>query len=60
MTQTDKMNTRKGKKSKKARSILLKIIGVIVIAIILFLGIVYISNVISSHSEAKRIEPYGQ
>lgn len=59
VTQTEKVNTRNGKKSKKARSILLKIIGAIVIAIILFLGIVYISNVISSHSEAKRIEPYG-
>ncbi|GGD62831.1 alpha/beta hydrolase [Paenibacillus nasutitermitis] len=45
---------------KKVRNILLKIIGAIVIAIVLFLGIVYITNVISSNSEAKRIESYGQ
>ncbi|MFG1732628.1 alpha/beta fold hydrolase [Paenibacillus sp. 843] len=60
VTQTEKMTTRNGTKSKKVRSVLLKIIGAIVIAIVLFLGIVYITNVISSHSEAKRIEPYGQ
>ncbi len=60
MTQQEEMKTRNGTKSKKVRSILLKIIGAIVIAIVLFLGIVYITNVISSNSEAKRIEPYGQ
>jgi pimeloyl-ACP methyl ester carboxylesterase len=60
VTQTEEMKTRNGTKSKKVRSILLKIIGAIVIAIVLFLGIVYITNVMSSNSEQKRIEPYGQ
>jgi 2-hydroxy-6-oxonona-2,4-dienedioate hydrolase len=60
VTQTEKMTTRNGTKSKKVRSILLKIIGAIVIVIVLFLGIVYSTNVISSNSEAKKIEPYGQ
>ncbi|OPA73616.1 alpha/beta hydrolase [Paenibacillus selenitireducens] len=59
MTQTEVMKTKRTK-SKKIRNILLKIIGAIVIAIVLFLGIVYITNVISTNSEAKRIEPYGQ
>ncbi|MCM3337817.1 alpha/beta hydrolase [Paenibacillus sp. MER TA 81-3] len=60
MTQTEEIKTKDGTKSKKVRSILLKIIGAIVIAIVLFLGIVYITNVISTNSEQKRIEPYGQ
>nr|WP_198957545.1 alpha/beta hydrolase [Paenibacillus selenitireducens] len=59
VTQTEVMKTKRTK-SKKIRNILLKIIGAIVIAIVLFLGIVYITNVISTNSEAKRIEPYGQ
>ncbi|MGC6590486.1 alpha/beta fold hydrolase [Paenibacillus sp. Dod16] len=60
MTQPEIKKTRNGSKIKKVRKISLKIIGAIVIAIVLFLGIVYITNVISSNSEAKRIEPYGQ
>ncbi|OPA73615.1 alpha/beta hydrolase [Paenibacillus selenitireducens] len=60
VTQTEEMKTRNGTKSKKVRSILLKIIGAIVVAIVLFLGIVYTVNMISNHSEQKRIESYGQ
>ncbi|WP_145317619.1 alpha/beta hydrolase [Paenibacillus xylanexedens] len=39
---------------------ILKIVGAIVIAVILFLTIVYITNVVSSNSEAKKIDSYGQ
>ncbi|WP_136605372.1 alpha/beta fold hydrolase [Paenibacillus dokdonensis] len=60
MTQTEEMKTKNGTKLKKARNILLKTIGAIVIVIVLFLGIVYSVNVISNLSEQKRIEPYGQ
>ena len=58
--QTEEIKARNGTKSKKIRIILLKIIGAIVIAIMLFLAIVYTMNIISSHSEQKRIESYGQ
>ncbi|MGG4342036.1 alpha/beta fold hydrolase [Paenibacillus lautus] len=60
MTQPEEKKAKNGSKAKKVRNIILKILGAIVIAIILFLGIVYITNVISSNSEAKKIEPYGQ
>lgn len=40
--------------------ILLKVIAAVVIAILLFIAIVYTVNKISSHSEQKRMEPYGQ
>lgn len=38
---------------KKLRKILLKILGAILLAIVIFVGIVYITNVISSNAEAK-------
>lgn len=60
MTQLVEKKTGNSTKTKKVRNLVLKIIGAIMIAIVLFLGIVYITNVISSNSEAKRIEPYGQ
>ncbi|WP_337032407.1 alpha/beta hydrolase [Paenibacillus illinoisensis] len=47
-------------KTRKVRNILLKIIAAIAIAIVLFLSIVYITNVTSRNSEAKKIESYGQ
>ncbi|WP_413026041.1 alpha/beta hydrolase [Paenibacillus taichungensis] len=47
-------------KLKKVLNILLKVLGAIVIAILLFVAIVYSVNKISSHSEKKRLEPYGQ
>lgn len=39
---------------------MLKIIGVLAIVMVLFLAIVFIVNMISSKSEQKKIEPYGQ
>lgn len=39
---------------------MLKIIVTVVIAILLFIATVYTVNKISSHSEQKRMEPYGQ
>lgn len=60
VTQQEEKKTLNGMKIKKVRNILLKIIGAIVLAIVLVLGIIYIANVMSSHSEQKRIVPYGQ
>ena len=54
VTQQEEKKTQNGMKIKKVRNILLKIIGAIVIAIVLFLGIVYIVNVISSQFGAKK------
>ncbi|WP_459966715.1 alpha/beta hydrolase [Paenibacillus sp. JCM 10914] len=60
MPQTEEMNTKNRTSAHKLRSRLLKIIGGILIAIVLFLGIVYLVNVFSNQSEQKRIESYGQ
>ncbi|WP_341348507.1 alpha/beta hydrolase [Paenibacillus sp. FSL H3-0469] len=60
MRSPEKKTTGKQTGFKKVRNILLKILGVILLAVVLFVGIVYITNVISSNAEAKRIEPYGQ
>ncbi|KOY14902.1 alpha/beta hydrolase [Paenibacillus xylanivorans] len=49
-----------GTKTRKVVNILLKVLGAIVIAILLFVAIVYTVNKISSHSEQKRMETYGQ
>ncbi|MGG1616815.1 alpha/beta fold hydrolase [Paenibacillus sp. NRS-1782] len=45
---------------KKIFTIILKSVGVIAIAIVLFLAIVFIVNMISNKSEQGKIEPYGQ
>ncbi|MBN3523646.1 alpha/beta fold hydrolase [Paenibacillus apiarius] len=45
---------------KKALLIILKSIGVIAIAIVLFLAIVFIVNIVCNKSEQGKIEPYGQ
>ncbi|QNK56554.1 alpha/beta fold hydrolase [Paenibacillus sp. PAMC21692] len=47
-------------KTKRVLHILLKIIVAIVIAMLLFVAIVFTVNKISSHSEQKRMEQYGQ
>lgn len=60
MTQLAGKEVRNRTKTKKALHILLKIIVAIVITILLFIGIVYTVNKISSHSEQKRMEQYGQ
>ncbi|WP_145048906.1 alpha/beta fold hydrolase [Paenibacillus xylanexedens] len=51
---------RKRSKTKRVLHILLKIFAAILIAILLFIAGVYTYNQIASHSEQKRIEPYGQ
>jgi len=52
--------TRNRTRIKKIRNMFLKVIGAILIAIMLFLAIVYIVNIICNQSESKRLEPYGQ
>ncbi|OAB38740.1 alpha/beta hydrolase [Paenibacillus macquariensis subsp. defensor] len=60
MTPTEEVKTKNGTKTHKIRNILLKVTGAIVIAIVLFVAIVYTVDRISNHSEQKRLEPYGQ
>lgn len=60
VTQQEKKRTRNGTRTSKVLKILLEIIGAILIAIVLLLAIVYTVNTISTHSEQKRVEPYGQ
>ncbi|MNI39485.1 2-hydroxy-6-oxononadienedioate/2-hydroxy-6-oxononatrienedioate hydrolase [compost metagenome] len=60
MTQPVGRDVRNITKIKRVLYILLKVIVAIVIAILLFITIVYTVNKISSHSEQKRMEPYGQ
>lgn len=49
-----------GTRTSKILNILLKVVGAIIIAIVLFLAIVYTVNLISNKSEQNKIEPYGQ
>lgn len=49
-----------GMKMNKLLKFILKSIGIIVIAIVLFLAIVFIVNMICNKSEKSKIEPYGQ
>ncbi|MGG0821260.1 alpha/beta hydrolase [Paenibacillus turicensis] len=60
MIHTADKGTSRGKKAKKVVNILLKVIAGIVIAILLFIAIVFAVNKISAASEQKRLEPYGQ
>lgn len=60
MEQTEVMKKKINTKTKKILLILLKIIGVILIAIGLFLAIVFTVNVISLKLEQGKIERYGQ
>nr|WP_236703522.1 alpha/beta hydrolase [Paenibacillus xylanivorans] len=60
MTQEREKTPWGGTKTRKVVNILLKVLGAIVIAILLFVAIVYTVNKISSHSEQKRMETYGQ
>ncbi|KMY32915.1 alpha/beta hydrolase [Lysinibacillus xylanilyticus] len=45
---------------KKAFNIIVKLLGVLAIAIVLFLAIVFIVNKVSNKSEQRKIESYGQ
>jgi pimeloyl-ACP methyl ester carboxylesterase len=60
LTQPAEKEIRSGTKTKRVLHILLKVIVAIVIAILLCVAAVYTVNKISSHSEQKRLEPYGQ
>ena len=60
MTQTANKETIRGTKEKKVINILLKVIAGIIIAILLFIAIVFAINKISANSEQKRLESYGQ
>ena len=60
MPQSEEMKIKNGTRAKKVRSILLKIVGAIILAIVLFLVVVFTVDKISSRSEQKRIEQYGQ
>ncbi|GIP00465.1 alpha/beta hydrolase [Paenibacillus lautus] len=60
VTQETEQKQSGGTKTKKVLNILLKVLGAIVIAILLFVAAVYSVNKISSHSEQKRMETYGQ
>ncbi|KAA8786913.1 alpha/beta hydrolase [Paenibacillus amylolyticus] len=48
------------KKRGKKRKLFLKIIGGIIAALVLFMGIVFVINLISNGLEKKKIESYGQ
>ncbi|MCE3201069.1 alpha/beta fold hydrolase [Paenibacillus sonchi] len=60
MTQQVGKEIRNSKKTKRVLRILLKVFVTVIIAIFLFIAIVFTVNKISSHSEQKRIEQYGQ
>ncbi|WP_408894906.1 alpha/beta fold hydrolase [Paenibacillus taichungensis] len=60
VTQETEKKQSGGSKTKKVLNILLKVLGAIVIVILLFVATVYSVNKISSHSEQKRMETYGQ
>lgn len=56
----ERMKMKAGTRTSKTLNILLKVVGAIIIAIVLFLAIVYTVNLISNKSEQNKIEPYGQ
>ncbi|MWV42562.1 alpha/beta fold hydrolase [Paenibacillus sp. HJL G12] len=60
MTQPEGKQVRNSSKTKKVLHILLKVIVAVLIVILLFIATVYTVNKISSHSEQKRMEQYGQ
>ena len=60
MPQTEEMNIKNRTRAQKVRSILLKIVGAIILAVVLFMVVVFAVDKISSRSEQKRIEQYGQ
>ncbi|WP_248062059.1 alpha/beta hydrolase [Paenibacillus silvae] len=60
MTHTKDKHQQPYSRLRRILRILLKVIMIIALAIVLFIGIVYTVNRVSSHSEMKKLEPYGQ
>ncbi|MFF2015808.1 alpha/beta fold hydrolase [Paenibacillus sp. NPDC058177] len=60
MENPEGQNAKERSKTRKILVLLLKIIGAVIIAIILFLAIVFTVNIISNKSEQGKIVPYGQ
>lgn len=60
MTQTEVLKVKSKSKPKKGRKLILKILGGIVIALVLFLVGVFTYNKIASKSDLAKIEPYGK
>jgi len=60
VVQTEELKKKSGKRANKVLSILLKIVGVIMLILVLFLAVVFTVDKISSRAEQKKIEPYGQ
>lgn len=59
MVHQAELKTRNRTRSNKVRNMFLKVIGAILIAIVLFLAIVYTVNILCNKSESKRLESYG-
>ncbi|WNS45199.1 alpha/beta hydrolase [Paenibacillus sp. MMS20-IR301] len=60
MNVTETMEIKNGTGIRKKRRLGLKIIGGILGVLVLFMGVLFIVNVISKGVEKKKIEPYGQ
>ncbi|WP_427050564.1 alpha/beta hydrolase [Paenibacillus sp. TC-CSREp1] len=60
MTHTKDKHQQPYSKLRRILRILLKVIMIIALAIVLFIGIVYTVNRVSSHSEMQKLESYGQ
>lgn len=57
---TGMVEIKTGNRIRKKQKLWLKIIGGLLGALVLFMGILFIVNVISNGVEKKKIEPYGQ
>ncbi|ASA21677.1 alpha/beta hydrolase [Paenibacillus donghaensis] len=60
MNVTGTVEIKEGNRIRKKQKLWLKIIGGLLGALVLFMGILFIVNVISNGVEKKKIEPYGQ
>ncbi|RXZ77783.1 alpha/beta hydrolase [Paenibacillaceae bacterium] len=60
MTQKEETKTKNGTRKNKILFTLLKIVGGLIIAIVLFLAVVFTVNIVSNKSELGKIQHYGQ